>query len=256
MLCIWHILSNVKNNFHKKWIEAIEAIDENDDNDENDESTAEAFDDSPMGAFLAFRRLLYANTIDDFKSTWIQMINTYKSQQSAILHYVEETYLEVKQQWAYCFTKNYRTFGEKANSFTEVSHRLLKLYLFIGTGDFLSLSNRIEQMLDNQERNYRARIADNEVKQRYLINREEWLSELPTQISFRAINLLIKQHKLVQAHEAEKRELRPCTGSFTEQFGLPYAHYILEKKTAPKPAPLEKHEIDRRWWLQKPLVKP
>lgn len=90
-------------------------------------------------------------------------------------------------------------------------------------------------MLITQEGNYRAITADCEVKQRFIIKYAEWLGVLPTQISYRAVDLLIWQYRLVQAHELEKRVLRQCTGCFTEQFGLPRAHHILIKNRAGQP---------------------
>lgn len=183
------------------------------------------------------------------------MNSTYNPQQNSIIWYISKEYMGWRDQWAKCFIDRYRNFGQRVNSPVETAHKDVKSYLVTGTGDLLHLHEAIVQMLRRKERDYNQKAAEMMMRQRRQYMQQEWLGMLPIQITYRAVDLLAKQHRFaVAAMPSPTREvvpLRPCQKRFSQQYGLPCSHDILRRLQVSQP--LEKEVIHPRWWLEKPL---
>ena len=132
----------------------------------------------------------------------------------------------------------------------------MKSYLLTGTGDLLHLHTALLQMLENKERHYTQEAARQEMRQRRLfLSQSSWLDELCVKVTYQAVDLLSRQHRLALAampSHKEPKPLQPCRQQFTQQYGLPCAHIILQRLQGG--IPLELHDVHPRWWLEKPLV--
>ena len=200
-------------------------------------------------------KVLYASKERDFEDNWQQLIKRYGDHQSGVIDYIESTYMPFREQWAQCFIRHYRNFGQRTNSPNETAHKDIKSYLLNGRGDLLTLIETMVQMLTKKERDYEDKYASMEMRQRIQYIGRDWLGVLPTRISYQAVDLLAFQHRLAQKALVGKLCLSCCEDddcSFTQQFALPCAHVIKERIEGNKTLELE--DVHPRWWLKKPLV--
>lgn len=287
-LCVWHINANVKAKIRSRWnsddlddLEDLEA-----DSSEADDALETAntiisslnapreyepdlerlasqpslpLDDthSREGMFEAWKRVIYAPVEAEFEAQWKRLNDTYPLQHR-ILSYISKEYMAWRLQWAKCYIDNYRNFGQRVNSPTETAYKDVKLFLVTGTGDLLALHQSLEQMLEKKKRDYIQRAADMNMCIRTKFLYREWLRDINTQVSYVAVDLMAHQARLaIAAHHTEKnprpKPLSVCTGKFTQQFALPYAHQILGRLEADKS--IQKQDIHPRWWLEKHLVR-
>lgn len=208
--------------------------------------------------FLAWQRVVYAEEEDEFEVSWAAMKAEYSSKQNHILRYISKEYMPYREQWARCFIKRYRNFGQRVNSPVETAHKDVKSFLITGTGDLLHLHNAICLMLAKKERDYDQNAARMQIRQRQrFINQQHWLGNIPMTVCYVAVDLLAQQHRLAVAAMPSPSipfpdRLEPCSGTFTQQYALPCAHVILKKLEDSEP--LCKEDVHPRWWLTKPLV--
>ena len=91
-------------------------------------------------------------------------------------------------------------------------------------------------MITNRERNYVQEGARQHTKQRHKYIKQAWLGKLSVEATYQAIDLLAKQHRLaLAAMPSQTREaipLEPCSGVFTQIYGLPCSHIVLERLQA------------------------
>ncbi|KAG6299332.1 hypothetical protein E4U44_000844 [Claviceps purpurea] len=110
-------------------------------------------------------------------------------------------------------------------------------------------------MITKKERDYTQEAARQEAKQRREYMGQLWLGQLTTTITYKAINLLVKQHRIAMAAlPSSNREvvpLEPCSHRFTQVYGLPCSHVILQRLVADEP--LRVDDVHHRWLLRKPL---
>ena len=83
----------------------------------------------------------------------------------------------------------------------------MKSYLIVGTGDLLHLDTAIRQMLVKKKHDYLQEAARQEVKLRRHYVGKDWLGELPTQMSYTAVNLIAWQHRAALAALLGRQEL-------------------------------------------------
>lgn len=282
-LCVYHINANVKARIVSKWKDP-EAHDDDGNYDSSDDDDADKLvsDDAkyrnclitqdeanrfkpssqppaakltPDSMFEAWKAVIYSRHEVDFLRAWATMVKAYSPHQSHILAYISKEYMPWRLQWAGCYIRNYRNFGQRVNSPVETAHKDVKSYLVTGTGDLLHLHHALLQVISRKKEAYEIRAADMSMRQRREYVGREWLGLLPLQISFPAVNLVVQQHRYVEAAmlaDCENPKLRPCEGTFTQQYGLPCSHAILQHlRTGPR---LHKELVHPRWWLQKPLV--
>lgn len=158
-------------------------------------------------------------------------------------------------QWALPYIRRYRNFGQRTNSPVETAHNAIKSFLVSGTGHLLTLSQAIEQMLDNKERSYRERASKGAHRLKHDYNGRRWLGRLPSEITAIAVELIIGQHSLVEAAKLPRNAPLGCCSeecTFTQQFALPCCHQIA--KADEEGRPLTKEIVHPRWWLEVPLV--
>ena len=53
--------------------------------------------------------------------------------------------MPVREQWAYCYTRQLRTYGQRASSRVEANHSTLDTFLADATGDLLDLGTGLKQ---------------------------------------------------------------------------------------------------------------
>jgi hypothetical protein len=104
--------------------------------------------------FCAQQQVIYAEDEAGFQSAWNKMKATYNSTQNHILRYISKEYMPYREQWARCFIKRCRNFGQRVKSPVETAHKDVKSFLITGTSDLLHLHNAICPMLQKKERDY------------------------------------------------------------------------------------------------------
>ena len=292
-LCVYHILANVRAKINARWKETegddgddISVESDNDVNalaahpsdnnaeqlepeldldvavrgrvqDEAEDGLATPSDEySREGMFKAFQAVVYAADHDAFKDAWKSFAETFGKKQRHILRYIQKEYMPWRKQWVKCYIDRYRNFGQRVNSPTETAHADVKSHLVTGTGDLLYLHQALVTMLDNKSRSYREEAARQIQRQRDQYLKQAWLGKLNLQITYQAIDLIAKQYRFALAALPDQREpksLRPCTGNFERQYGLPCSHRIFDCLL--NGTPLRRSQIAMRWWLEKPLVR-
>ncbi|KAK1246767.1 hypothetical protein MKX08_000569 [Trichoderma sp. CBMAI-0020] len=277
-LCVYHVNANVRGKIQARWknkdgtSDADEAGDEAEaaEEDLNAARAIEAAADEPSaaskpavdsdsreGMFKAWQHVVYAEDEAEFEVSWAALKATYSRRQNHILNYISKEYMPFREQWARCFIKRYRNFGQKVNSPVETAHKDVKSFLVSGTSDLLHLHNAIILMLTKKERDYEQNAARMQMRQRQrFIQQQHWLGNIPMTVSYVAVNLLAQQHRLAVAAMPSAsipfpKRLEPCTGCFMQQYALPCAHIILKKLEDGQA--LCKEDVHPRWWLTKPL---
>ncbi|KJZ69123.1 hypothetical protein HIM_11491 [Hirsutella minnesotensis 3608] len=268
-LCVFHVNANVNAKIKSRW-RSDEADDSLTDTDEAANEPAaepnanEATETAPAasevaytreGMFKAWQRVVYAASEEDFESAWQLLDQTFGQHQGHIVKYISSEYMPWREQWARCYICRYRNFGQRVNSPVETAHKDIKSYLLTGTGDLLHLHNALLQMIENKDRHYVTEAARQQMRQRQEYLGQQWLGRLNVEISYYGIELLARQHCWATAAMPSASRaavpLRACTGQFTQQYGLPCAHTILQRLEAD--SVLAKEDVHPRWWLEKPL---
>ncbi|EAQ84339.1 hypothetical protein CHGG_08353 [Chaetomium globosum CBS 148.51] len=282
-LCVYHINAKVRARIRSRWkAEDGRSDDEVDEAGDNEAEVADGDGDlvaraaeqevaehgcaallpaaDPLtrdGMFRAWQQVVYAEDEADFQSAWNKMKAIYNPTQNHILRYISKEYMPYREQWARCFIKRYRNFGQRVNSPVETAHKDVKSFLITGTSDLLHLHNAISLMLQKKERDYNEKAAAMQMRQRQrFIQQQGWLGNIPMTVSYVAVDLLAQQHRLAVAAMPSSRglmpePLRPCTGSFMQQYALPCSHMIFKKLDDGEA--LSKEDVHPRWWLAKPL---
>jgi hypothetical protein len=207
---------------------------------------------------MLWKHVVFAETEEHHEQAWARLCEEFADQRP-ILMYLYRTYLPVRAQWARCFIRRYRNFGIRVTSGTEASNNNVKSYLLNGMSHLYRLVEAIQDLLQDQERDFIHACALDEV----LITREdhgrgsEYLGELRTMVSQKGLRLVTREHR--HALKAIPSGSNPwpepvgacredCTVSI--ELGIPCCHKIyaaLESDT-----PLTKWEIHPRWHLRKP----
>ncbi|RKK67063.1 hypothetical protein BFJ63_vAg15835 [Fusarium oxysporum f. sp. narcissi] len=280
-LCIYHINANVRGKISSRWhnpntSESASPIEEDDTSEQytgevdlraraetqKEAESAEAsselppLEDTADGMFEAWKRVVYALNESDFFSRWSTMVSTYKAHLNHILRYISDEYMPFREQWAACYLRRYRNFGQRVNSPVETAHKDVKSFLLSGQGDLLHLHNALLAMLSKKEREYDEKASIEMMRQRREYMNRNWLGDLPLRLSYVAIDLIAKQYRFAAAAilaNEKNPTLRPCEHTFSQQYGLPCSHQILPFLRAEVPLP--KGLCHPRWWLQKPLVR-
>ena len=290
-LCVYHILANVRAKINARWrdISQDDYIGEFEDDEPADHIEADwpnigTFDTKldldvaarrrtqieaedgvaggfPIceynreGMFKAFRVVVYAPDHNGFKDSWSSLVETFGGNQRHILRYVQKEYMPWRKQWAKCYVDRYHNFGQMVNSPTETAHADVKSHLVTGTGDLYYLHQALTTMISNKARSYSQEAARQLQRQRGQYLKQAWLGNLTVQITYQAIDLIAKQHRFALAalsDQGDPKPLRPCTGTFERQYGLPCSHAILD--CLQNGVTLKRSQIASRWWLERPLV--
>lgn len=255
-LCIFHINSNVKKHIREKWIYPQdndgggEGQGSGDNGNEDDEHTTK-------GLFKMWKVVLYAPTGGRFTAAW-NALTTEFSEQTSILSYLRTTLLPCKDEWAEYLIKQYANDGMRTTSPNESSNYNLKSYLITGRNNLFRLYNALDQMTQNRYIGYKERLAMERTKIQLTYLGQEYLGQLPTAISWWSLRAIANQH--ARAMKAIPSPSRPnatlaalgdCTPdkcTVRQQFGLPCAHLIAQKKLAGESLVLG--DVDPHWHLE------
>jgi predicted nucleic acid-binding Zn-ribbon protein len=104
------------------------------DEDEDVGPVPETIEHSKHGIYKLWEHILYARTLDGFNESY-EKLKAFFPQQTAILKYLEETYMCVVQQWAMCYTNKRLNFGHRTTSPVEAANKYLKSFIVYGNRD-------------------------------------------------------------------------------------------------------------------------
>ena len=275
-LCIHHIISNVLLKAKQKWVTDAES-DSSSSDDARDENTASAqahaklspkdrrsihqpvAEDIPHtyhGLLMMWKYVMFAETEEAHEKAWSDLCREFDDQR-AILQYLHKTYMPVRAQWARCFIRKYRNFGIRVTSGTEASNNNVKSYLLNGMSNLYRLVEAIQDMIRDQERDFAHASAEDEVltARSYLGSSSEYLGDLRTTISSKALGLITRQHRIAKnAMPTGKNPLPAPLGecgedcSISVELGIPCYHRIYAK--VGEGTPFTKWDVHPRWHLR------
>ncbi|KAG7404421.1 PKS-NRPS hybrid synthetase [Fusarium oxysporum f. sp. rapae] len=216
-LCIYHINSNVLLKSKQKWAKKRKSSSSPDASDwENSAPQTQAElsvtnkqlvhaltgDEIPhtyRGVLMMWKRVLFAETEEVHEKAWRVLCKKFDDQR-VILRYLHGTYLPVRVQWARCFLRKHRNFGIRVTSGTEVSNNNIKSYLLNGMSHLYRLVEAMQDIMKDQERDFKDACAQDEVltAREYLGSSGDYLGDLPTVISSKALGLINKQYRIAR----------------------------------------------------------
>ncbi|KAJ4073862.1 hypothetical protein NW769_015449 [Fusarium oxysporum] len=179
-LCIHHINSNVLLKSKQKWVKGRSSSSSPDNSDEDKSTpqvraelspkdrqlvlapTSEDIPHSYRGVLMMWKLVLFAETEDAHEKAWRNLCREFDDQR-AILRYLHGTYMPVRAQWARCFIRKYRNFGIRVTSGTEASNNNIKSYLLNGMSHLYRLVEAMQDMMKDQERDFKDACAADEV---------------------------------------------------------------------------------------------
>lgn len=224
-LCVYHINAHVRAGIRSRWkAEDGRSDDEAEVADGDGDLVARAAEQEVAehgcaallpaadpftrdGMFRAWQQVVYAEDEAVFQSAWNKMKAIYNPTQNHILRYISKEYIPYREQWARCFIKRYRNFGQRVNSPVETAHEDVKSFLIAGTSDLLHLHNAIS-LMRQKERDYNEKAAAMQMRQRQrFIQQQGWLRNIPMTVSYVAVDLLAQQHRLAVAAMPSSRGL-------------------------------------------------
>ncbi|KAG7424991.1 PKS-NRPS hybrid synthetase [Fusarium oxysporum f. sp. raphani] len=149
------------------------------------------------GVLMMWKRVLFAETEEAHEKAWRDLCKKFDDQR-VILRYLHGTYLPVRAQWARCFLRKHRNFGIRVTSGTEASNNNIKSYLLNGMSHLYRLVEAMQDMMKDQERDFKDACAQDEVltAREYLGSSGDYLGDLPTVISSKALGLINKQYRI------------------------------------------------------------
>ncbi|OBS22696.1 hypothetical protein FPOA_09028 [Fusarium poae] len=213
-LCIHHVNSNVLLRSKQKWVKNPENS-SSPDISEVDEPTepqatltlhdralvsAESSSEVPhtyQGVLQMWKQVLFAETEEVHKKAWIALF---------------------RAQWARCFIRKYPNYGIRVTSGTEASNNNIKSYLLNGMSHLYKLVEAMQDMLHDQERDFKDACGNDEVlrDREFLGSSSDYLGELRSLASSKCLKLIKSQYR--QARKAlptgknpNPRPLDPCT---------------------------------------------
>jgi hypothetical protein len=269
-ICIFHINKNVALHFKKKWnkdaaaavaqsgqqsaqqstgqSEAPSDLDTRQDDGEEVERVVNranrAADGSlePLpteveysmaGMYTLWEHMIYSASLDSFNAAW-EMMRAYFASQTAILTYLETTYLPVVEQWAGCYINKRLNFGQRTTSPVESVNGYLKSFVINGNSTVKQVVGQAFNMVTEMERSVKEAVKEEKNRLRFEYIGQKWLGSAPYNVSSKALKLVTKQYRtMLGAVESRSRRtaeaLKPCTGRFTAQYGMPCSHKLFER---------------------------
>jgi len=287
-ICVFHLNKNIVLNIKRKWIKMAAGAGmqfppppEEEDGagvllDENDEYVVSSLNNmaksgatlgtlpavvqhSMAGLYLLWAHMVYSRTEEGFNAAWAK-INAQFHDQQPILAYIRTTYIPIVAQWAgYCICR-IMNFGQRTTSPTECCNRKVKSYLVNANCSIYALFEAIGLMIDDTERVFKAQVREQKRRAKFDHLERTWLSPAARAVSWKALDLVVKQYRSLLGDLTGQSPLQHCIGSFNTQFGIPCAHQLQQKhgeddSQAADQWHLEKHDFHRFWWLDVPLVR-
>jgi hypothetical protein len=288
-LCIFHVNKNVVLHIKKKWdpkeadklrhtqgqatqTQPIEPRDEKTVDDDDfgvvnrmnriSESLTElgslpsTVEYSRDGFYKLWEHVMYSATLDKHRDAY-QSLHHHFSGQTAILNYIEETWMPVVQQWATCYTNKNLNFGQRTTSPVEAVNRYLKSFLITGNSTIKQVVDQSFNMVAEMKRSFAEQYSKQKTRLKYDYLGQKWLGNAPLEVSWKAMKLVEKQHKIVSGWlPTTSRPIppnpTPCTNQFTTQYGIPCSHQLFNFHEAKRC--LEKSDFHPFWWLDRSLA--
>ncbi|KJK84928.1 hypothetical protein H633G_11250 [Metarhizium anisopliae BRIP 53284] len=241
-LCIHHIISNVLLKSKQKWISkrksssSPSASDDEDNSSETQiqhsapdkqvvsDSTSDKIPHTYRGIVLMWKRVIFAETEEAHEIAWRELCKEFDDQR-AILQYLHGTYLPS--------------------------------YLLNGMSNLYRLVEAMQDMMHDQERDFKDACAQDEVltAREYLGSVGDYLGELRTITSSKGLGLVNKQYRIARKFMPTGKNPRPsplgdCSDDCTvsTELGIPCYHKIYAKLASA--TPFTKWEIHPRWRLR------
>jgi hypothetical protein len=272
-LCIHHINSNVLLRSKQKWVKNAENSSSSDISDADEPAepqatltlhdrvliSAETSSEVPhtyQGVLQMWKQVLFAETEEVHKKAWIALCKEFDDQRP-ILRYLFNTYMPFRTQWARSFIRKYPNYGIRVTSGTEASNNNIKSYLLNGMGHLHKLVQAMQDMLYDQERDFKDACGNDEVlrDREFLGSSSDYLGELRSIASSKCLKLINIQYR--QARKAlptgknpNPRPLDPCTDecSVSTELGIPCCHTIYLRVCSTEA--FTKWDIHPRWRLR------
>ncbi|EGY20871.1 uncharacterized protein VDAG_02395 [Verticillium dahliae VdLs.17] len=274
-LCIHHINSNVILRAKQKWLKLPVSSSSSDSstNEEDPASQSQAMlsaadkslvnststDDIPhtyQGVLIMWKSVLFAETEETHEKAWKALCKEFMDQRP-ILRYLFGTYMPVRLQWARCYIRWFQNFGIRVTSGTEASNNNVKSYLLNGMSHLYRLVEAMQDMLKDQERDFRDACANDEVltDRAYLGSSSEYLGELRTVVSSKGLMLIHRQYLIARkamptGKTPYPEPLGPCDNncSVSIELGIPCSHKVHARIMSN--APFTKWDVHPRWRLR------
>ncbi|KAJ0126630.1 Uncharacterized protein HZ326_30262, partial [Fusarium oxysporum f. sp. albedinis] len=137
-----------------------------------------------------------------------------------------------------CFLRKHRNFGIRVTSGTEASNNNIKSYLLNGMSHLYRLVEAMQDMMKDQERDFKDACAQDEVltAREYLGSSGDYLGDLPTVISSKALGLINKQYRIARKAMPTGKNpfpepLSDCNDdcSVSVELGVPCCHKVYAK---------------------------
>ncbi|RFN54790.1 mutator-like element, partial [Fusarium flagelliforme] len=237
-LCIHHINSNVLLRSKQKWVKNAENSSSSDISDADEPAepqatltlhdraliSAETSSEVPhtyQGVLQMWKQVLFAETEEAHKKAWIALCKEFDDQRP-ILRYLFNTYMPFRAQWARCFIRKYPNYGIRVTSGTEASNNNIKSYLLNGMGHLHNRGQAMQDMLYDQERDFKDACGNDEVlrDREFLGSSSDYLGELRSIASSKCLKLINIQYRL--AHEC----------SVSTELGIPCYHTVQSRRAA------------------------
>jgi hypothetical protein len=287
-LCVFHMNMNIVLNIKKKWQKPTapgeeeaeeEAEEETEDAEEEEAEAAIASLNSParnkatiptkvpelkdipytrQALFDLLKFMEYSTDREVYDTAWQRLQEKFKDQK-AILNYLKTYYVDDEEQivgkWAAHQTCRILNFGLRTTSSTESMHRKLKVYLGHGIGNALYLVEACHEALEDTARGFLVEEARQKTASLAKYNGLSWLGRLPFQVSWAALELLVRTRQ--QALQILKNKLPrrcnalSCTCPIYTQYGLICASRMADREEAN--LPLERADVHEVYWLDRDL---
>jgi hypothetical protein len=211
---------------------------------------------SRAGLYTLWEFVIRSTTVDDFRDAYTAL-TTHFADQTAILKYLEDTWMPVVQQWATCYVNKVLNFGQRTTSPVEAVNRYLKSFVVTGNSTVEQVVTQAFNMVGEMKVSFMEQHSKQTTRLKYDYLGQLWLGETPLQVSWKAMKLVEKQHQIVSGWLPSARQLNPpdptpCTSRFTTQYGIPCSHTLLlfhNNKRA-----LTKADFHPFWWLDRSLA--
>jgi hypothetical protein len=214
LLCIWHLnknfLKNCKPLFQTDEYEAFSAC---------------------------WNKLIYCQTPEQFETGYQHFKDSYAEFPRAT-SYIHNNLYPLKEKFVSAWTNQFQHFGSTSTSRAEGLHAQIKKYISSSREDLLGVCKAIKLAVDTQVNEIKTMTEQQKVTNYFRY--DALFSRIKNKVSVHALDILLKQLSL-------DRPLKPCTGSFSQVYGMPCAHIIDEKLMAQEK--LELGDICEQWRL-------
>ncbi|KMS94634.1 hypothetical protein BVRB_016790, partial [Beta vulgaris subsp. vulgaris] len=168
-------------------------------------------------------RLCRSQTEEQFDINWME-INISFSSTPGVLNNLLETWIPYKERFVSAWADTKIHFGNVNTSRVEGQHQAaIKNYLKVSTLDIRDVCNRIDLSMQNQWKEYEAKLSSNRIRVSHCLN-VPFYRNVIRKISTFALLQVHKQFRISKQplNEMESR----CSFTFTSSMGLPCSHAI------------------------------